>query len=148
MDRTPEQIAHLSMKRKEQRERRKLRDIDHHQAVAREYKRNGKGWFYSWANAIKERSRKLNIPCDIDAEWLEQNMPTHCPVLGIELLRRTSRGDNSPAAPTVDRLIPSVGYVRGNMHIISRRANNVKSDASAAEILRVAQWVQSLTEKQ
>lgn len=147
MDRTPEQKAKLSAQRKQQRERRKARNLEHHQEVARAYKRTGRGWFFSWANAIKERSRKFGIPCDIDAAWLEHNLPTHCPVLGIELKRRTSRGDNAPTAPTVDRLIPSLGNVRGNIHIISRRANNIKSDASAEEVLRVGQWMETLTQK-
>ena len=147
-NRTPEQQARLNADRKDARERRLLRDPDHHRAVASEYKRNGKGYFYSWANAISTRARWAGLPCDIDADWLQSNLPTHCPVLGIELKRRLCRTDNSAASPTVDRTIPELGYVRGNMHIISRRANNIKSDANAAEILLVAQWVQTITENQ
>ena len=143
--RTEEATALLSQKRTEQRARRRERDPQ--QKVAQEYKRNGKGWFYSWANSIKSRAKAKGVPVDVDAEWLQANLPTHCPVLGIELTRRLSRTDDSAASPTVDRKVPSLGYVRGNINIISRRANNIKSDASAAEILRVAQWVQSLGSK-
>lgn len=146
--RTPEQIAYISEQRKKARERRKARDLKHHQDVARNYKRDGRGYFLSWANAIKRRAAAKGIPCDVDAEWLKHNMPIHCPVLGIELTRRASRDVNAPSAPTVDRLVPELGYVRGNMHIISRRANNIKSDASAEEVLRVGQWMKSLTMEQ
>lgn len=136
----------LSELRRLARERRKERDLLHHQQTAREYIRNGKGYFYSWASAIKSRARKKGIPCDIDADWLRDNMPTHCPVLGIELIRKSIRTDDSASSPTVDRLIPALGYVRGNIHIISRRANNIKSDASIDEIRRVAQWMQTLSQ--
>lgn len=143
--RTPEQAAALSAQRRQAREKRK--QTDNHKAVARQYVRTGKGWLYSWAHNINTRAKAIGVPCDIDADWLQANMPTHCPVLGIELKRRTARGDNEPSAPTVDRLDPALGYVKGNIHIISRRANNIKSDATVDEIVRVAQWMQALTTK-
>lgn len=144
--RTPEDIEALSVRRAEQRERRKQRGVE--QEVAQRYKREGRGYFSSWAHSIKVRAREKNVPCDIDADWLIDNLPTHCPVLGIELKRRSTRNDDSASSPTVDRLIPSLGYVRGNVTIISRRANNIKSDASADEIERVAAWVRSQTHKE
>lgn len=145
ISRSPEEAQHISNQRKAARGRRKERDPE--QKVAQQYKRSGKGYFYSWACALRSRAREKGVPYDLDADWLQTNLPTHCPVLGIELKRRESRTDDSAASPTVDRAVPALGYVRGNVHIISRRANNIKSDASADEILRVAQWVQALTTK-
>lgn len=144
--RTAEQAAALSEQRRAARQRRNQRAEA--QQVARKYVRDGNGYFYTWATALKARAKTLGVPCDIDASWLRANMPTHCPVLGIELKRRLTRGDNAHTAPTVDRLDPALGYVRGNIHIISRRANNIKSDATVDEIKRVAQWVETMTQKQ
>lgn len=67
-------------------------------------------------------------------------IPDVCPVLGIEL--RHNYGKNGPTdhSPTVDRIDNSKGYVRGNVIVVSFRANRLKSDATSAELLRVANF--------
>jgi uncharacterized protein (DUF4415 family) len=141
---TAADMAERSEQRRLCRERRKQRDLQHHQSVAREYKRNGKGWFYSWANSIKQRAAKKGLPYDLDADYLQSIMPTHCPVLGVELKRRRTKSDDSACSPTVDRIVPALGYIRTNVIIVSRRANNIKSDASPEEIRKVAQYYETL----
>lgn len=143
---TNDQRIELSLKRAADRARRKERDLVHHQTVAREYKRNGKGYFYSWANTIKSRALKKGILYDLDADFLESIMPTHCPVLGVELKRRATRNENNPDSPTVDRIFPDRGYVRDNVMIVSKRANQIKSDATPDEIARVARYYTLLCE--
>jgi len=136
-NRTPEQVAALSERRKEERHRRQNKPSA--RAVAKEYKRSGKGWFYSWANAIKQRALKKGLPFDLDADYLQSIYTGVCPVFGVELQRRHARDDNSALSPTVDRIVPELGYVKGNVIIVSRRANNIKSDATVYEILQVAE---------
>lgn len=46
--------------------------------------------------------------------------------------------------PTLDRIIPNKGYVKGNIQIISQRANVIKNDASAEEIMKVAKYMEEL----
>jgi hypothetical protein len=41
----------------------------------------------------------------------------------------------------VDRINPALGYVPGNIAVISWRANNLKRDAAAAELRRIADWM-------
>lgn len=89
--------------------------------------------------SAKRRARKVGVPFSLRCEDIPN--PTVCPVLGISLDWTSTRV--SAASPTLDRLIPSVGYVPGNVHIISHRANTVKSDATAAELFAVAAWVKS-----
>lgn len=63
---------------------------------------------------------------------LEQSdivVPTHCPILGIELFASAIRDH----APSLDRIDNSKGYVKGNIQVISQRANRLKSDATIAE---------------
>lgn len=43
--------------------------------------------------------------------------------------------------PTLDRVIPSLGYVRGNVQVISMRANRLKQDASLDEVLAIADYI-------
>lgn len=74
---------------------------------------------------------------DVLAAWPEDGA---CPVLGIPL-KRGSVGGAQGAAPTLDRLNNAWGYEPGNIAVISHRANTLKSDASAAEIERLAAWM-------
>lgn len=58
---------------------------------------------------------------------------THtCPLLGIPLHR--GKGNACDNSPTLDRLVPSKGYVSGNVAVISFRANRIKNDASLDEL--------------
>lgn len=129
----------LSEQRKQARMRRKARNPEHHLQVQRAYNR-GNGWYIMWLSSIRERARAKNVPFNLTVDHLKSLMVTHCPVLGIKLDRRSSRRDNAPGAPTVDRIVPELGYVEGNVIIISKRANQIKSDATPDEIRKVADF--------
>ena len=38
-----------------------------------------------------------------------------------------------PDSPSLDRIVPELGYVKGNIRVISNRANHLKSDATLEE---------------
>lgn len=76
---------------------------------------------------------KNNIPYDITVDDLYP-LPLTCPVLGITL-NWTLEGKGSPNdCPSIDRLDPAKGYVKGNVRIISQKANRLKSNASMDEL--------------
>lgn len=84
---------------------------------------------------VKSRSKKLGIPFDITSEDIEQ--PTHCPVLGTKLEYFYSGkigGSNPPNTASLDRIIPELGYVKGNVIVVSWRANELKKDATLEEM--------------
>lgn len=81
--------------------------------------------------ALKARALKSGVPFEIhhtDLEWVET-----CPILGIILERNTLKGDRS-TSPSVDRLIPEKGYIKGNVRVISKLANSMKSNATRGEL--------------
>ena len=103
----------------------------------REYYR--KNWAKLVLKQARIRAAKKGIPFKIDEGDI--NIPDVCPVLGIRLeLSSGAPGDNSPS---VDRIIPSLGYIPGNVLVISYRANRVKSDGSAEEHERIAAWLRA-----
>lgn len=58
-------------------------------------------------------------------------IPKVCPVLGIPIY--PSEGRHTSNSPTVDRINPREGYVKGNVRVVSYRANNLKSDMTVEE---------------
>ena len=97
---------------------------------------------YMTIRNLERRAKKANIPFSIDAEYLIEIFPedNKCPVLGLDF----QYGHNSANSPSVDRIIPSKGYVKGNVIWISRRANVIKNDASVEEIYKVADFFNEL----
>lgn len=106
--------------------------------------------FWAWyaANRAKGRARRLGLPYDLTSEYLISIAPDVCPVLGIPLKYSdgtAKRGARSTweDSPSVDRFIPSEGYVVGNVHVISHKANRIKANASIEEVEAVAKWIKS-----
>lgn len=93
-----------------------------------------------WRKA-RDRAAKLGIPFRISVE--DVKVPTRCPILGIPL--KMNRGKHAATSPTLDRIIPKKGYVRGNTAVISFRANLIKNDATPQELDLVARWVRRHT---
>jgi hypothetical protein len=92
----------------------------------------------------RSRAKKKNIPFDIDQAYIRSLVPSHCPILGIELEWSVQRGNgNCPLSnsPSLDRIVPEQGYVKGNVWIVSHRANTIKSDASYEELKLVTEAV-------
>lgn len=95
----------------------------------------------------RSRSKKSGIPCSITLEHLRAIAPTKCPILGIKLTYGTDKGSSRTGAidtsASLDRRIPELGYIPGNVSIISQKANLMKSNASKKDLLRIARWVNS-----
>lgn len=74
-------------------------------------------------------------------EELENKLPSHCPVLGIELVygNEKLRQENSAS---IDRLDSSKPYSKNNIHIISWRANRVKNNGTLEEHKKIVAWME------
>jgi hypothetical protein len=89
----------------------------------------------TWAS-IRCRCKKYAIPFNMTLADLVAEIPSdlRCPVFGVPMSFGQSRTD--PFGASVDRVFPIMGYVKGNFHIISGRANRLKSDSLDPEDLR------------
>lgn len=81
----------------------------------------------------RERARRKNIAFKLKRDDIK--IPDVCPVLGIQLRKAVGMVDDN--SPTLDRVIPSLGYVPDNIIVVSWRANRLKSDASIDELARI-----------
>lgn len=91
--------------------------------------------------SAKHRAKKARMPFDL--EHGDICIPEFCPVLGVRIERNVSGKTGARASsPTLDRVRPELGYVRGNVQVISSKANRIKQNATAAELMAVARWVE------
>ena len=93
----------------------------------------------------RERSKQKNLPFNI--EEIDIIIPTICPVLGIPLKSGSGKGRMQPNSPSLDRIIPEKGYVRGNIVVMSSKANTMKSNATLEEIIKLGEFAKKLLEE-
>ena len=81
---------------------------------------------------LKFRAKEKNI--DFDLVPGDLAMPEFCSVLKIKLNYQNVGTGYHPDSPSVDRIDPKKGYVKGNVRVISSRANLLKNDATIEEL--------------
>lgn len=89
----------------------------------------------------KWRAGRSGLPFNITEH--DVPMPTCCPVLGIPL--DFGQGRIRDHSPSLDRIVPSLGYVRGNVMVVSDRANRIKNDGTAEEHEAIAAYIRRVT---
>lgn len=78
----------------------------------------------------KSRAKQQEIPFDITVEDIV--IPDVCPYLKTPFILCTMY------APSLDRINSSLGYIKGNVEVISRKANVMKNNATPKELLEFA----------
>ena len=89
----------------------------------------------------KKRAEKRGVPFNITVEYVESIWPkdNRCPILGYELKAGSDSG--IWCSPSLDRIIPELGYVEGNVRVCSHRANSMKHDADGDTLIKFANWI-------
>lgn len=80
--------------------------------------------------AARKRAKQDGLPCTITQADII--IPFACPLLNIPMWRGSGRRHHG--SPTLDRIVPNLGYVPGNVIVISHRANLIKNDATLTEL--------------
>lgn len=108
-----------------------------------------------WRLAVRRarnRAREKGLEFDIDDGYIKSIWREDCPVLGIPLYAANFRSgmkrgqakarpqDNSP---TLDRIDSSKGYVKGNIIVMSYRANMIKNCGTLEEHQSIVNFLES-----
>ena len=93
---------------------------------------------------VRGNAKSTGRECSLQLEDIP-NIPEFCPVLpwirleyevGGMGLGMTGRKDS---APSLDRIDRSIGYVKGNVRVVSWRANSLKKDATDQELFALGE---------
>lgn len=85
---------------------------------------------------LKKRAKLKGFDFNLELEDIPQ-IPKFCPVLGIPIVINEGKCQPTDNSPSVDRIDSKKGYIKGNIRIISNRANRIKADATIEELRKV-----------
>jgi hypothetical protein len=106
-----------------------------------EYNKTKRGHLSSYLSDSKQRAKEKNLPFDLDLEYLESITVEICPIFKTPFdWGRDNKGQGNER-PSLDRIIPELGYIKGNVAFISMWANSIKQDATEKELYAVADWI-------
>jgi len=88
----------------------------------------------------RSRARGEGYLCTITT--MDISIPEYCPLLGLRLEQGTEK--RTDASPSLDKIRPELGYVPGNVWVISWKANRIKNNATLQELQMI---VAKLTER-
>jgi hypothetical protein len=92
----------------------------------------------------EKRAKRKGLPFDIVVADIV--IPSYCPVLGIPLYY--GAGKRTANSPSVDRIVPGRGYVRGNIAVVSWRANELKRNGTLEELKKLVLWLELQREQE
>jgi hypothetical protein len=80
-----------------------------------------------WYTA-KSRAKRKKLDFNIDIEDIQ--IPQVCPLLKVDIIR-----------PSLDRIDNTKGYVKGNVRVVSYKANRIKNNLTIEEIKNLYEYV-------
>jgi hypothetical protein len=95
----------------------------------------------------RDRAKKQGVPCEVTAKYVRSCFPEdgHCPITGQPF--KHGDGKCGPQSMSLDRIIPEVGYVQGNITVISHLVNTIKQDCTDPEVFRrIADYLEKTQE--
>lgn len=117
-------------------------------------KRNNTRWdkqqnkpVQSDVEAWAKRKTKHSTKKQLTYEYILSLVTTTCPLLGVELQYASYTGATPTNYATIDKIDATKGYVEGNVHVVSHRANQIKNNATYSELATVAKNLQKIASK-
>ena len=93
---------------------------------------------YNMLSHAKRRAKASGLSFDLVLNDIQ--IPEVCPILGIPIISGDYRTtDNSPS---IDRIIPRLGYIKSNIVVISHKANRIKNNGSLEDLRKVVQYLE------
>jgi len=97
----------------------------------------------------KIRAKIKGIAHNITASDLEEIWPKNnrCPVLDTPFEIGYKDGKSKNLAPSLDRIVPKKGYIKGNLIIVSDIVNRMKQDSTLEDMEKILKYYTKLLKK-
>ena len=93
----------------------------------------------------RRRAKEKNLPFNLDVQYLRSIYTENCPVFDVPMTWGNLGVGKNIYSPSLDRIIPALGYVRGNVVFISDKANRIKAEFESKDLYAVADWQHKIT---
>ena len=107
----------------------------------RKYQGTKRGHLGLFLGHAKQRSKRKQVAFNLTLDYLESIATDVCPVFGTTFMWGRNEGKRGPEGATLDRIIPELGYIIGNVAFISDKANRIKAEFTENELYKVADWL-------
>ena len=108
-----------------------------------------------YLRAWKDKNREKNLyqlahhrakskGIEFNIEISDIVIPETCPILGLPIKKAID--GNRDLSPSLDRIDNAKGYIKGNIQVISFKANAMKLTADKSELINFANWVRKTYE--
>jgi hypothetical protein len=96
--------------------------------------------------AARNRARAKRLACNLTPAYVRSIWPADdcCPIRKVKFVPILRRQGPHPDSPSLDRIDPALGYVMGNVAILSQAANRAKqNETDPAVFRRLADWLET-----
>jgi hypothetical protein len=118
-------------------------DKTKHNAYCQKYRENNRALVL--LGQARYRAKKKGI--EFNLELSDIVIPKVCPVLKIPLSAGSSSGGPRGCSPSLDRIDNTKGYIKGNVQVMSHKANTMKHCADNNELILFANWIKKTYRK-
>ena len=137
--------------KRKQRKKEYFKTLKGKEYLRRKRNRNKENFVPKLLGGVRKRcrialSKGIDIPYNLDIEYIKSILPKDmlCPALGVKMI---PGGGSTKNSPSIDRIFPEKGYVKGNVVIVSFEANAIKFTATPDEIIKVGKFYKKLLEE-
>lgn len=89
----------------------------------------------------KKRSKKKKLAYNLTTNYLQSIFPKDfiCPILKYKMI--VNKKQVGKLSPTLDRINPRLGYVKGNVEFVCMLANHMMSNATGNDLKQFSKWI-------
>jgi len=114
---------------------------ERYKIAKKKYDSSKRGHVMRYLTKARDRAKQKGLPINLDLEHLLSIATDECPVFGVKFVWGRNQGQSHRYTPSLDRVVPELGYIKGNVVFISYWANTIKQDATEKELYAVADWL-------
>jgi hypothetical protein len=119
----------------------KNKSLENRKTSKEKYEELGEKFIKAMWWRAKKRSEKSGI--DFNIQISDIKIPLVCPVFGLKFEVSNGKGP-CDKSPSLDRIDNKKGYIKGNIQVISFKANRMKNDCDIDDVEKLLCYMKSL----